>query len=79
MAKAGEVQISLELSQILSIDHMLEDIMAESVRYLLHGDSRVFPVLEGGCLTARFVTRGAVMCESKPAAGWVCSTTHAAR
>lgn len=56
MAKAGEVQISLELSQILSIDHMLKDIMAGSLSSLLHGDSRVFPVLVGGCLMARFVT-----------------------
>lgn len=50
MTKAGKVQISLELSQILSIDHMLKDIMVESLTYALHGDSRVFCVLGEECL-----------------------------
>lgn len=37
MTEAREVQISLELSQNLSIDHMLKDIMAESYLYTPRG------------------------------------------
>lgn len=77
MAKAREVQISLELSQILSIDHMLKDIVAESLSYPLRGDSRAFPVLVGGCLMARLVTPWCVICERKSAAGWVCDAVLA--
>jgi len=50
MTKAREVQISLDLSQILYIDHMLKDTMTESLTYALHGDNRVFHVLVEECL-----------------------------
>lgn len=50
MTKARDVQISLEPSQILSIDHMLKDIMAESLTYALHREKRVFHVLVEECL-----------------------------
>lgn len=50
MTKGRAVQIFLELSQILSIDHMLKDFIAESLTYALHGDNRVFHVLVEECL-----------------------------
>lgn len=50
MTKAREIQISLEPSQILSIDHMLKDITAKSLTYTQCGVKRVFHVLVGECL-----------------------------
>lgn len=50
MTKAEEVQISLESTQILSIDHMLKDITGENLTYVHCGVRRVFHVLAEECL-----------------------------
>lgn len=50
MTKAGEVQISLESTQILSIDHVLKDITVDDLTYVQCGVKRVFHVLAEECL-----------------------------
>lgn len=50
MTKAREVQISLESTQIMCIDHMLKDIAVEILTYARCGVKRVFHMLAEECL-----------------------------